>query len=72
MRERHALLIPSVTAQREAALVTPIAGTTRDILELHLDLGGLPVTLVDTAGLRADDETDDFVEKLGIERARQA
>ncbi|KAH7105440.1 tRNA modification GTPase TrmE [Auriculariales sp. MPI-PUGE-AT-0066] len=59
-------------ARRDAALVTPIAGTTRDTLEVHMDLGGLPVTLVDTAGLRSDDETDNFVERLGIERARQA
>ncbi|KZW03796.1 tRNA modification GTPase GTPBP3 [Exidia glandulosa HHB12029] len=56
-------------ARREAALVTPLPGTTRDVLELSLDLGGFPLILVDTAGLR---ETDDVVEKLGIERARSA
>lgn len=53
-------------AQRELALVTNIAGTTRDILELHMDLRGLPVTFLDTAGLR---ESSDPVEAMGIERA---
>lgn len=57
------------TAQREAAIVTPIPGTTRDILELSLDIGGLPVVVADTAGLR---KTQDTVEKIGIERARAA
>lgn len=56
-------------AQREAAIVTPMPGTTRDILELGLDLGGLPIRVSDTAGLRA---TEDEVEVIGIERARQA
>ncbi|KAJ2935764.1 hypothetical protein H1R20_g1330, partial [Candolleomyces eurysporus] len=56
-------------AQREAAIVTPIPGTTRDILELSLDIGGLPVIIADTAGLR---KTEDVVEKIGIERARNA
>ncbi|KAI0676751.1 tRNA modification GTPase TrmE [Trametes maxima] len=55
-------------AQREAAIVTPIPGTTRDILELSLDIGGLPVIVADTAGLR---KTDDVIEKIGVERARQ-
>ncbi|THU78787.1 tRNA modification GTPase TrmE [Dendrothele bispora CBS 962.96] len=54
-------------AQREAAIVTPVPGTTRDILELSLDIGGLPVIVADTAGVRA---TDDLVENIGIERAR--
>ena len=55
-------------AQREAAIVTHVPGTTRDILELSLDIGGLPVSVADTAGLR---ETIDEVEQIGIERARR-
>ncbi|KAH8999439.1 tRNA modification GTPase TrmE [Lactarius akahatsu] len=55
-------------AQREAAIVTRVPGTTRDILELSLDIGGLPVSVADTAGLR---ETADEVEQIGIERARK-
>ncbi|KAF9468779.1 tRNA modification GTPase TrmE, partial [Collybia nuda] len=56
-------------AQREAAIVTPVPGTTRDILELSLDIGGLPVIVADTAGLR---KTNDIVEIIGIERANVA
>ncbi|OJT13192.1 tRNA modification GTPase GTPBP3, mitochondrial [Trametes pubescens] len=55
-------------AQREAAIVTPVPGTTRDILEVSLDIGGLPVIVADTAGLR---HTTDVVEKIGVERARK-
>ena len=55
-------------ARREAAIVSAIAGTTRDPIEVHLDLGGYPVTLVDTAGLRASDDT---IEQIGIRRAKQ-
>ena len=55
------------SAQREAAIVTPIPGTTRDILELSLDIGGLPVIVADTAGLR---KTDDVVESIGVDRAK--
>lgn len=55
-------------AGRDAALTSPVAGTTRDIIEVRMDIGGLPVTVLDTAGLR---DTDDMVEALGVERARQ-
>ncbi len=51
----------------ERAIVTPHPGTTRDILEARLVIGGLPVVLVDTAGLR---ETDDPIEKEGVRRAK--
>ena len=54
-------------ARRDAALVSEYAGTTRDVLELRMDVGGLLVTFLDTAGLR---ETTDHVERLGIDRAR--
>ncbi|KAK7060113.1 mitochondrial splicing system protein [Paramarasmius palmivorus] len=54
-------------AQRDAAIVTSIPGTTRDILEVSLDIGGLPVIVADTAGLR---QTEDLVESIGIERAK--
>jgi tRNA modification GTPase len=55
-------------AKREAAIVSPYPGTTRDVIEVHLDLGGLPVTLLDTAGIR---ETDDPIELEGVRRARE-
>ncbi len=54
-------------ARREAAIVSDIPGTTRDAIEVRLDLGGLPVVLVDTAGLR---ETAEPVEMAGIARSR--
>ena len=53
-------------AGREAALTSEEAGTTRDIIEVRMDLGGLPVTLMDTAGLR---ETGNLIETKGINRA---
>jgi tRNA modification GTPase len=55
-------------ARRDAAIVSPIAGTTRDVIEVHLDLGGYPVTVVDTAGIR---DSDDPVEQEGVRRARE-
>ena len=54
--------------RREAAIVSAIAGTTRDPIEVHLDLDGCPVTLIDTAGLR---DTDEPIEEIGIRRAHQ-
>ena len=54
-------------AQRDAAIVSSQAGTTRDIIEVHLNLGGMPVILVDTAGIH---ESADDIEKQGIERAQ--
>jgi tRNA modification GTPase len=55
-------------ARREAAIVSPFPGTTRDVLELHLDLGGYPVTILDTAGIRA---TSDPIEREGVRRATE-
>ncbi len=53
-------------AGRDAAIISDIAGTTRDIIEVRLDIAGFAVTLLDTAGLR---ETDDVVESMGVSRA---
>ncbi len=55
-------------ARRDAAIVSPIAGTTRDVIEIHLDLGGYPVTVLDTAGMR---DSDDPVEQEGVRRAAE-
>jgi tRNA modification GTPase len=53
-------------ARRDAAIVSPVAGTARDVIEVHLDLDGYPVTLLDTAGIR---EPQDPIEQEGVRRA---
>ncbi len=55
-------------AGQESAIVTEVAGTTRDILREHIQIDGLPLHIIDTAGLR---ESDDVVEQEGVKRAKQ-
>ncbi len=57
----------NMLAKKDAAITSAIAGTTRDVIEVRMDLGGLPITLLDTAGLRV---SDDEIEILGVKRAR--
>ena len=58
----------NLLSKKDAAIVSPIAGTTRDVLEVSMDLGGVKCTLQDTAGVRT--ETDDVLEIEGIKRAQ--
>jgi len=63
----------NLLAKRDIAIVSPMAGTTRDVIEAHLDLGGYPVVLADTAGLRPEEISEDgghgSIESEGIRRA---
>jgi tRNA modification GTPase len=59
----------NVLAGKDRAIVSPIAGTTRDTIDIQIELAGIPITLTDTAGLR---ESTDAIEMIGIDRTRQS
>lgn len=60
--------IMNTLAKAERAIVTDVAGTTRDVLEEHINLKGLSLNVIDTAGIR---ETNDIVEKIGVDKAKE-
>ena len=58
---------------RKASIISKLAGTTRDVIEVHMDLGGMPITLLDTAGIRfSEDEVEKMGVDLAIDRAKKA
>ncbi|MBK1694684.1 tRNA uridine-5-carboxymethylaminomethyl(34) synthesis GTPase MnmE [Chromatium weissei] len=59
--------ILNVLSDSDAAIVTPVPGTTRDVLKLHIQIDGLPIQIIDTAGIR---DTDDLIEREGVRRAQ--